>query len=327
VREYHNATELRLVEEVNRLRRDPQSYIAELKSRRAELVGSTMWTKFGGLRLVEGAPALDSAISDLEEYARTSNASGLLLASAGLALAAQDLVLDVAPKGLITQRGTDESTVVERANRYGTWVDFVQEIAIFGVKEPVEIVCQALISDAVPSRVNRKALLNSAVSSIGVCVAPHASTSAVAVLLFAGGYDSKRHEDLIRARDLAAVAKPDGRCTYCFSPVEQRRSVFGLGGHQYHKNCFMCKACKGTLRHVFYESEGEPYCKDCVLFRRGKRCDRCGQRITDAVEQYLKDGAALCEGCFLDEAVFLTEGYSHSDSIHGPIQRVRLEEV
>lgn len=312
-----------LCDEITRVRNSPQFYLDELRSRKREIVGSTLWTKTGATRLTEGAKVLDEAIDILEQYTQAVQERKIQPTPAelvdSLCLAAQDLVADVGPKGLISQRGSDGSNVSERTERYATWVDCVGEIAAFGVADPVDVVCHTLIDDGVPERFHRKLLLDGGIARVGVCLGGHSSMGCMAVVVLAGQAIPKKVNAEEVRRILPAIQHPKQNCKYCFGLVDLRQCVYGASGHVYHRNCFLCKICKSTLRQTFVErlnddGDLEVFCKDCLLFRHCPACSGCGKKITRGIEEYSKDSQPLCELCFLDNAKQLAEGYNHDDS-------------
>ena len=202
---------------------------------------------------------------------------GLLAVSTGLCLAAQDHAYDIGPKGLTTHRGTRaESSVRERVERYGVWLEACYEIMSFGIVDPVDVVCQFLIDDGVPRRFHRQLLLGTKFGDIGIKVAPHAVFGVVCVIVLAGrfmtfgtrelptpSYFAASSYALIAAtRDAPAPAmrrldEASTTCPHCLSAVAMSNCVYGPGGRGYHKHCLLCEDCHSTLTHAFYCLEEE----------------------------------------------------------------------
>lgn len=304
-----------IVDEINELRRDPAAYSRKLALRqRVDMVGNTLWSKDTAIRIGEGAALMVELVLLLSETAPLPLLETPLVD--GLCLAAQDLCRDHGPRALTGQKGTDESTVQQRVSRYGTWIDGCVELVSYSVYEPVEVICQLLLDDSVPSRWHRKALLNPMFCEVGVCVAPHAATNVMSSIVLCGRFIQKPRGDQVTAFDAVSytMAALDGRCSHCFAKVDPKKCVFGLLGRQYHRHCFLCRVCKSTLREAFYTHDGEAYCPGCLVFRHRPKCTKCTAPLANSTETYKVNGSILCEECFLDHAVFLT-GYKHNRPI------------
>lgn len=289
---WHNNEEQQLSAEVERLRLRPEEYVEELVARRNNIIGSSLWGRDGAARLVEGPGVVDEAIQAVKAYAaslrdgsRKSPPLPVALSTA-LGFAAQDLAGDVGPKGLLAQRGTDDSSVVERVERYANWAPGrLYEIAVFGSRYPTDVICQILLNDGVPSRVHRNLLLDGSLTTLGVCIAPHLTMAAVTVLVLSE--PTLKELDLPvmqqrRRQQMAQQPPPLGSCAYCFAACANTRCVYGLEGRQYHAKCFMCKVCKSALRGTYYANEGHVFCRDCVLFRHPPKCHQCRKPVPPA---------------------------------------------
>ena len=305
-----------ILDEINELRRDPAAYGKKLELRlRCDMVGNTLWSKDAAVRLSEGRSVVEETIQLLKETPPLPLLETPICD--GLCLAAQDLARDVGPKALMGQKGSDESTVRTRVERYGTWIDGCSELVSYSVFEPVEIVCQLLLDDGVPSRWHRKALLNPLFRDCGVAVEPHAAANVMVVIVLCGRFVQLSREEQVQRFDAVsyALATPDGRCSHCFAKVDPKQCVFGIQGKQYHRHCFLCRVCKSTLREAFYVHDGESYCPGCLTFRHRPKCGKCSAALKNSTEQYKVDGALRCEECFLDHAVMLSAGYKHNRPI------------
>ncbi|CUI15116.1 Hypothetical protein, putative [Bodo saltans] len=308
--------EASVFEELKNLRFNPSKYVHELQRRRAAVVGSTLWCGGSAVRLAEGPAVIDEAIAALQHYCMSTKVEIPLVLESGLCLAARDLGLDVGPKGLVDQRGTDESTVAERVNRYGSWETTVAEVALFGTKgsDPVDVIAQILINDGVSSRIHQRALLNVNLRHVGICVVPHVKATACVIIVLAQSFfpiplATKReiHES-VPTRNV-----PQNCCAYCLGELDLKRCVFGIEGKAFHKHCFLCKVCKSTLEDVFFERKGEIHteslCKSCVMFRAPISCSRCSSRITAPTPQYKCNDNPVCEACFIEMAKGMAEPF------------------
>lgn len=52
-------------------------------------------------------------------------------------------------------------------------------------------------------------------------------------------------------------------------------------GRSYHKECFVCRACKTSLAGVkFATKDGMPFCPACYVKKFSRRCEFCAQPIS-----------------------------------------------
>jgi hypothetical protein len=313
------ASEERIFDELKRLRLSPRDYLTELEARRASIVGSTLWSGAVAVRLSEGTRVLDEAVAALREHCDKGAVceEARMTHEEGLKFAARDLAFDVGPKGLINQRGTDESVVSDRVERYGSWSGRVNEIALFGVKgdNPVDVIVHILINDGVPSRFHRNILLNLDLTHVGVCVAPHATVSSCVVLVLATAFVAGSLQAMKLSHEhVGTRGLPNPTCTYCLGHVDLKRCIYGLRGRPYHRHCFLCNVCKSTLEGSFFErldSQGNPdaLCKSCMMFRSPSRCARCDALITSTSQLFSEDSNPLCKPCFTRDVKRLTEAF------------------
>jgi len=83
-----------------------------------------------------------------------------IVLSKGLVQAARDHAYDVGPKGEVTHRGTDDSTMSDRMERYGKWNKAIAENVSFSEKTGKNIVLQFIIDDGNETRGHRNNILN-----------------------------------------------------------------------------------------------------------------------------------------------------------------------
>lgn len=188
----------------------------------------------------------------------------VLNVSTGLCLAARDHASDIGPKGLTTHRGTvDESSVRERVERYGVWLESCYEMLSFGVVDAVDLVCQLLIDDGIPDRHHRSLLLSNRFGDMGVHVAPHAVFGVVVVIVVAGRFLTLKKSVLKQLKasqkhlssSLSTISPLEENvavCPGCRSPVPRNQCVYGPWGDAYHRHCLRCHQCFSTLQSAFY---------------------------------------------------------------------------
>lgn len=171
--------------ELNRARSNPAAYARKMEDLKKHYVGKYIY--FAGRTQVvtqEGAAAVNEAIEFLESTAPVP----LLRVSKGLCASAKIHVEDQGPKGLVSHKGSDNSTPDERMNRFGTWGKAFGENIEYGNFNAEEIVMQLIIDDGVPRRSHRKNIFNPLYRVVGVSFGPHQSYGQMCVMDFAGTY-------------------------------------------------------------------------------------------------------------------------------------------
>jgi uncharacterized protein YkwD len=177
-----------IAEETNRLRREPESYAAELEAWLPRFNGLVLERPGRAfLRTEEGAPAVQDAIAAL----RAARPSAPLRWSAGLARAAGDHVRDQGPIGGTEHRGTDGSDPARRMERYGQWRGGVAENIAYGENAARDVVLQLLVDDGVPNRGHRDALLDPEWGVSGVACGRHRDYGQMCVMDYAEGYEER----------------------------------------------------------------------------------------------------------------------------------------
>ena len=169
----YRALEDGLVDEINRMRRDPGAY-ADILTHRLAFYDGRLYRKPGdpvSLQTREGAAAVQEAISVL----RLTPSLPALRRSAGMSLGARDHVRDSGPTGRIDHAGSDGSQSWDRVSRYGTWRKLVSENMSFGPNNAQDIIAELLIDDGVSDRGHRHNLLNPEIHVLGVSCGTHAT--------------------------------------------------------------------------------------------------------------------------------------------------------
>ena len=157
--------------ELNLLRANPARYAQTLEAMRGSYDG-TLMRRGGGLpaiRTVEGEAALVEAIHAL----RAARAVGPLFATHGLALAADDHVLDEGPTGTVGHRGTDGSNSLHRIMRRGRSFGRSGEVIDYGWSTARDLVIDLLIDDGIRDRGHRHAILEPVYAQAGVACGDH----------------------------------------------------------------------------------------------------------------------------------------------------------
>lgn len=160
--------EQQIVEELNRARKDPGSYVRFLRESLKYYKGKEL--KRPGeitIQTQEGKRAVEEAIRFLEK----THPVGALRISRGMSQAAKDLVEAQGNAGALGHISPDKSNPGERVNRYGQWEKTVGENIAYGPTGAKDIVASLIVDDGVPDRGHRKKIFNPAFHVVGVACA------------------------------------------------------------------------------------------------------------------------------------------------------------
>ena len=152
--------------EINKVRSNPSLYATEVLEPRLRRYNGYLYRNDEGELLItkEGVNAMRECIRALEK----AEDLDVLEMEKGLYLAAQSLANDQAISGKKGHIASDGSNIEERMNRYGTHIGLVDEICIYGYKNPRDIVISLLVDDGTKSRKHRKSILNDNFRKIGI---------------------------------------------------------------------------------------------------------------------------------------------------------------
>lgn len=152
--------------EINKVRSNPNLYAIEiLEPRLKRYIGYIYHSDEGELVITkEGIDAMKECIKVLKK----SENLDVLEMEKGLYLAAKFLANDQAISGNKGHIASDGSNIQTRIDRYGTLIGTLDEICVYGLKNPRDIVVSLLVDDGVKNRKNRKTILNANFKKIGI---------------------------------------------------------------------------------------------------------------------------------------------------------------
>ncbi len=177
--------ERRIVQEINRARRTPQDFVAELVALRRHYRGSRLKRPSGlWVQTREGLAAVDEAIG----YVAPLRPRRGLVRSRSLRRAAAAHVADQGRFGGVGHRGNDGSTPRQRLLRVGRFDGAWSESLSYGPRDAVSVVTGLVVDDGVASRSHRRALFDGAFRFVAVACGPHPELRVVCAVLYAEGW-------------------------------------------------------------------------------------------------------------------------------------------
>ena len=182
----YEALEREVLAELNAARTDPSRYASRVEAMIPHFDGLVLRRPGSsvGVSTREGAAAVREAAAAL----RATQPMGGVARSAGMTAAARDLLQDHGPRGATGHTGSDGSTLAQRLERHGRWLERITESISYGPATGADVIQGLIIDDGVRDRGHRRNLLDRAVRIVGIACGPHVHYGTMCVIDLAGGY-------------------------------------------------------------------------------------------------------------------------------------------
>lgn len=174
-----------ILNEINAVRADPQSFIPYLEKYRATLKGNTAYYPDGKMvTTIEGTAVIDDAIS----YLKTLSKLPPYTMSKGLSTAANSQVTDLMENSALGHYGKDGSDLPTRLKKFGAYGTLTAENITYFAPLAREIVMTMIIDDGVKSRGHRKNIFSNNFKQIGPAFGQGKKGEHLCVLIFADSF-------------------------------------------------------------------------------------------------------------------------------------------
>ncbi len=173
---------LDILNEINTLRSDPQTYVKILEEMKSGMKGNIVNLPDGTKwQMNEGLPALDDAINSLKKAAKVTPFSF----SNGLAKAADIQLSNLKENMSLGHFGKDGSDIEVRLRSVGLPGDIYAENIAYYVKDARSVVLLMIIDDGLKSRSHRKNLLSTQFRELGLAFGNGKNNVGMCVVVFA----------------------------------------------------------------------------------------------------------------------------------------------
>jgi len=181
-----NLTELKtnLINEHNKIRQEPKSYIKLLLSQLEQIQDNILTIPNEvKIKLLEGKSAYQNAISFLENQ----NSLGPIEHNEQLSHASNDHAVDIGSNGLFTHESSDGKNTAERIEKYIEWDGACCESIEFGNRSAENIMISLLVDDGIEHRPHRNNIFSEELKFFGVGVSEHKTYGVVTVINYVAG--------------------------------------------------------------------------------------------------------------------------------------------
>ncbi len=189
--DYLSPLEKEIIAEINILRANPANYAENQIAPLARHYNKKMLYYPGDKPLLtkEGVAALHECVRELKQQRPLP----LIIPDKGLSMAARDHVKDQSKTGKTGHNGSDNSTMRNRIERYGSWNIRIGENIAYGGKNARQIIIYLLIDDGISHRGHRKNFLNPEFRKAGIAAGNHPGYGLMSVMDFAGEFTYKEN--------------------------------------------------------------------------------------------------------------------------------------
>lgn len=173
-----------VVDEHNKIRKNPKSYVPILEKQLTLFKGDVLYLPGQiGIQTNEGKAAYLEAI----EFLKKQQPLGELAYDDHLSMACQDHAIDIGEKGITGHTGSDGSSMTNRIERYATWKKTCAENIDFGGDSGEQVIISLVVDDGVSTRGHRKNIFNAELKAIGVGHHSHTEYERCTVMDYTGG--------------------------------------------------------------------------------------------------------------------------------------------
>ncbi|MBX7148794.1 CAP domain-containing protein [bacterium] len=195
----------KLLEEINKLRFNPQDYGTHYKTILLENHVGKKENFNALLSITKGNPQVLESVT-----AYLDNITGALdlIESPELTKAAADHVNDIGPKGIKSHVGSDGQRVAQRVRKYVNWKQHVTEVLVYGYPTVEELILYLLTAKGSDSDENRQILMSRVYTKIGVACGVHQTEQVMCDIILAVDVEPKTSSQTNSQPNVQAVQQP-----------------------------------------------------------------------------------------------------------------------
>jgi uncharacterized protein YkwD len=149
----------------------------------ARLDGKAFAKKVATPYIINNGLDKDEYVVTLQEDLQSTHSLHMLKPHAKLSESAAHHAYDMGHHGMIGHESSDGTTHLVRMHRYHVGEKMAESLC-YGYNDPVDIVMQLLLDEAIPARVNRYHIIGQYYHHVGVSIKPHREYDHNAVLDF-----------------------------------------------------------------------------------------------------------------------------------------------
>jgi uncharacterized protein YkwD len=176
-----------LLAEMNKVRTNPQSYIAHLEEYKKLFKGKNVDYPSFMMITLEGTKAVDEAIKFLQSAPKLEP----LQYSTGLTKAAKLQLTDLMENYALGHTGKDGSNIPKRLARFGKVGKLGGENIMNQFSNPKDVVMLLIIDDGLKQRGHRKNIFNKTFKQVGIAFGYGQKNDPISVMVFADSFVEK----------------------------------------------------------------------------------------------------------------------------------------